>query len=684
MGSHTKKYSNRTLKGGKNHSNNTLKGRKRKNGVIVDKIKKLFRRSKKTNNESSKTQAEENVVEEEEEDPATKNFKISVEKLIKAMHAALPTYAYFNKLNGTITNADFNKLNGTTIHPSKNEETNPYKIVVRYPKSVERVCDDADKLKYVIVEIIEPTQIYSTTSPARPLVQVLVYFEDKDECNTSNSQNILQIKATNVEQIIQALKSELPNSEGLYNEPKPLTFLSRPITPGQIEEGPFRTNIEELEAKLKDEFPHYVIETSIVKSTTDEPLYAEPEFLDQYRLVIRESRKTHKYCDGMVPSNNRNYATVDLFKLNEGKKAIQSFRVDVNNTCRQGEITATGADKIKLYNTATLIKKIRERVFFENIQDLQGELMDAFQNYQVINKFQSMKPSIDEKKKYRIEIRNSTSKTDIKKIYCNKMQPGGFATVDLVYVPQENKEENKELYIRSFRVDINDICNNKPKVRGNVMFYNIPELIEKIRRRIKHNDNIQNLKTRLKSKFPNIEVDYIIKDGIQAEIFEYNPTRNMSNQYNENKSKNSNYVIEILDNLTASDVKWYMQNCEVQNYSGYASVRLLNKTSNTSNKDPLGFNVVIEGSCNKNNRNNNNNNEGKFYNIEELLTEIQNKISDNEGTYMEVATSLKPNGEDKNNNNGTTVGGSRKTKKHRKKSKSKKQKKQSNKKHKSH
>ena len=176
MGSHTKKYSNRTLKGGKNHSNNTLKGRKRKNGVIVDKIKKLFRRSKKTNNESSKTQAEENVVEEEEEDPATKNFKISVEKLIKAMHAALPTYAYFNKLNGTITNADFNKLNGTTIHPSKNEETNPYKIVVRYPKSVERVCDDADKLKYVIVEFIEPTQIYSTTSPARPLVQVLVYF----------------------------------------------------------------------------------------------------------------------------------------------------------------------------------------------------------------------------------------------------------------------------------------------------------------------------------------------------------------------------------------------------------------------------------------------------------------------------------------------------------------------------
>ena len=603
------------------------------------------------------------------------------------MHAALPTYAYFNKLNGTITNADFNKLNGTTIHPSKNEETNPYKIVVRYPKSVERVCDDADKLKYVIVEIIEPPPIYSTTSPARQLVQVLVYFEDKDKCAMLNSQNILQIKATNVEQIIQALKSELPNSEGPYNEPKPkkpLTFLSRPITPGQIEEGPFRTNIEELEAKLKDEFPHYVIETSIVKSTTDEPLYAEPKFLDQYRLVIRESRKTHKYCDGMVPSNNRNYATVDLFKLNEGKKAIQSFRVDVNNTCRQGEITATGADKIKLYNTATLIKKIRERVFFENIQDLQGELTNKFDDCQVINKFPNMNTSRNKEGllniKYRIEIRKSTSKDDIKTLYCHNMQPEGFATVDLVYAPQKEAE----LYIRSFRVDLKNMCDNTKISKGKVMFYNISNLIEKIRRRIKHNDNIQNLKTRLKSKFPNIEVDYIIKDGIQAEIFEYNPTHNMSNQYNENKSKNSNYVIEILDNLTASDVKWYMQNCEVKNYSGYASVRLLNKTSNTSNKDPLGFNVVIEGPCKKNNRNNNNNNEGKFYNIEELLTEIQNKISDNEGTYMEVATSLKPNGEDKNNNNGTTVGGSRKTKKHRKKSKSKKQKKQSNKKHKSH
>jgi len=654
MGAHTKKYSNRTLKGGKKYSNRTLKGGKNK---ILKGIQNLFRKSKNTNNKSSNTLkkvVEEVVgVEEEEEDPATENFKINVEKLIEDMHKEIPDYVIVNGVTGP-------RINAYNANANKK-----YKIVVRYPKSVERFCDDADKLKYVIVEIIEPPPIYSTTSPARPFVQVLVYFEDedKDKCNMSNPQSIKTFKATNVREIIEALK--LPNSEGLYNQPKPSTHFSRPITSGQIEEDPFETNIEELEAQLQDEFRHYVIQNIIVQSTTDEPLYTEPEFLDQYRLVIRQSRKTHKYCAGMASSNNRNYATVDLVKNNEDKKVIQSFRVDVNNTCKQGEIAAKEAGKIKLYNTATLIQKIRERVFYENIQYLQGELTNKFDDCQVINNFQSMKTSIDTKKKYRIEIRNSTSNTDIKKIYCHKMQPGGFATVDLVYVPQENKEKNKELYIRSFRVDLKNMCDNTKISKGKVMFYNIKNLIKEIELRIKHNDNIQHLKTILKSKFPNIEVDYIIQDGIPPEIFEGKPTKNMSNQYNENKSKNSNYVIRIAADVIHNNLDWSKKNCESKDYSGYASVRLLNKTSKTSNKNkvPVGFNVDIEGSCNKNNRNNNNNNEGKFYNIDELLTEIQNKISDGEDTYIALA------------------GGSRKTKKHRKKSKSKKQ---SNKKNKSH
>ena len=413
----------------------------------------------------------------------------------------------------------------------------------------------------------------------------------------------------------------------------------------------FEDNVVKLAQNIYKETNHRYVIYNTINDTEYEVARVDMFGLvkkSKYHIVIRKTQRKDQYCNKMNPGD---YATVDLVKSAEEDseqdgKVVNSFRVDVNNVCKNTNLSKSDPLLHTTENVIDGIRKALKEMEIEkenNIDKAVSELIQNFPEYTINNYIPNRdKPNVsnaDALGRYVIDIRNSNGSG---KYTCSNKTVPEYITVEILHKPSDiAPASRRERYITAFRLDINNRCKGESILDTNeiIPLYNITELIKQIKQ-MKF-QYITILYDKLVEAFPN----YYVADKIQDKSTEITRVANKMpfTQYD--------YKIVIRNPTDTSRDNIVNTYCEDIIAGEYASVDLF-KINNENPEGIASFHVDINDKCLKSN---------KTHNIAQLIARI-----------TKLTTEKNPE---------SRTGGSRKTKKHRKKSKSKKQ---SNKKNKSH